>query len=322
MIKLMTEKIADFFKEIKERISSPLISSFIISWLVINWKFIVTLFKFETKELKLTEYKLFVEYLSEQINLNNSLSTPFSVAIFYTLVYPFIRNGVQILNAWFRAWGTTYTMRASKSNKVSIEKYIQLRDVYKTRTGLLEDVLEKESKTIRENEELRNQTISLRSKINEADSALLKNKELIDRISQENDTLRNEKETLIEKNQKFVQGEKDLLNKEKVVFLNGKWKREETTIKYGRLEDKVVDIIKFRNGVVYNVDNNGIEQEIMHVDAYFYYSDSNNVHITFRDLVDRLHQYILIADDTFSILKGKIKGKNVEVTLERIEGLS
>jgi hypothetical protein len=40
----MTDKVADFFKDVKERFSSPLFSSFIIAWLIINWKVPVAFF--------------------------------------------------------------------------------------------------------------------------------------------------------------------------------------------------------------------------------------------------------------------------------------
>ena len=90
------------------------------------------------------------------MSLKNSLTYPLLIALGYTFLFPFFRNGILIFNSWIKAWGSTFSIRFYKSGKISIEEYIQLRDTYAKRTILLEETLKKESKYLQENEDLKN----------------------------------------------------------------------------------------------------------------------------------------------------------------------
>ena len=174
------EKVSDFFKEVKERLSSPLLYSFLFSWFVINWKIIVGLFFYKINDIKLDGYNSYIDLISKNISVSNTLLKPLLIALLYTFIFPFIRNIILGFNSWIKAWGNTWNLKISKSSKVSIGKYIELREIYQKRTLLLENILEKESKYLTENEELRNTNLQLSAQFNSTNEELQKLKSLND----------------------------------------------------------------------------------------------------------------------------------------------
>lgn len=155
------DKITDFFKDLKERISNPLFSSFIVSWLIFNWKIIVGLFFYDNNELKVDGYSSYLDFISRNLINSNTIWKPLGAALIYTFIFPFIRNFILAFNSWIKAWGNVWNLSLSKTSKVSISKYMELREVYQKRTSLLEDVLEKEGAYIKEYEEERNKVLQL-----------------------------------------------------------------------------------------------------------------------------------------------------------------
>jgi hypothetical protein len=166
-IELQMDKISDFFKDLKERISSPIFSSFVVSWLIFNWKILVGLFFYNNNELKGDGYNSYLDFVSKNLSSSNTFLKPLVVALIYTFIFPFIRNCIHAFNSWIKAWGNVWNMSLSKTSKVSIAKYIQLREVYQKRTALLEEVLEKEGAYLKEYEEERNKVLQLTNEKND-----------------------------------------------------------------------------------------------------------------------------------------------------------
>jgi hypothetical protein len=165
--KLRMDKISDFFKDLKERISNPLFSSFIVSWLVFNWKIIIGLFFYENNELKVDGYTSYLDFLSKHLMSSDIVWKPLSAALIYTFIFPFVRNCILAFNSWTRSWGNVWNLSISKTSTVSVAKYIQLREVYQKRTSLLEEVLEEEGAYLRQYEEERNKVLHLTKEKNE-----------------------------------------------------------------------------------------------------------------------------------------------------------
>ena len=174
------DKISDFFKDLKERISNPLFSSFIVSWLIFNWKILVGLFFYDNNELKVDGYNSYLDFVSKNLSSSNTIWKPLGAALIYTFIFPFIRNCILAFNSWIKAWGNVWNLSLSKTSKVSIAKYVQLREVYQRRTSLLEEVLEKEGTYLREYEEERNKVLQLTNEKNETFSELQKWKTIND----------------------------------------------------------------------------------------------------------------------------------------------
>ncbi len=168
------EKISEFFKELKERLSSPLFSSFILTWLIFNWKIIADVLFYKNAELHLDGYNSYIDLIQKNSSTSNFLWKPLASALVYTFIFPFIRNIILAFNAWIKSWGNTWNLNISKSGKVSVTKYIELRNTYEERTELLEEVLKKESEYLSNNEKLKNENFQLSDRINDLESRIAK----------------------------------------------------------------------------------------------------------------------------------------------------
>lgn len=157
------DKISEFFKELKDRISNPLFFSFIVGWIVVNWKIVVGLLFYSITQLEKDGYTSYQNLIITESNICNSFLWPFVIALGYTFLFPIIRNWIHIFNAWNQKWGTEKTLAISKDGKVSVNRYIQLRELYEKRKLTIEEVLEKEASYLKENENL----ISLNRELNE-----------------------------------------------------------------------------------------------------------------------------------------------------------
>lgn len=168
------DKVSDFLKELKERSSSPLFSSFIISWFIINWRIPIGLFFYSIDELKFDGYSSYQDLVQRNVSLKGSFFYPFLSSILYTFLFPFVRNGIIIFNSWIKAWGNNFSLAVSKSSKISVEKYIQLKEIYERRTSLLEEVLSNEGQYLKQYENEKNKNLELTKSYNEDISELQK----------------------------------------------------------------------------------------------------------------------------------------------------
>jgi len=160
------DKLSEFFKELKDRFSNPLFFSFIVGWLAINWKIVIGLFFYSQTELDKDGFSSYFDLVLKTSNWKNTFAFPFLIALIYTFIFPIVRNWISMFNAWNQKWGTEKTLNISKDGKISVSKYIKLRDVYEQRRLLIEDVLQKESIHLAENEKLRTQLLELQNKLN------------------------------------------------------------------------------------------------------------------------------------------------------------
>lgn len=161
------DKLSEFFKELKDRFSNPLFFSFVIGWLAINWKIVTGLFFYSQSQLNQDGYSSYFDLILKTSNWKTTFVFPLAIALVYTFLFPIIRNWIGMFNAWNQKWGTEKTLNISKDGKISVSKYIRLREVYDQRRLLIEDVLNKESGLLTENEKLRTQTMELQNKLNE-----------------------------------------------------------------------------------------------------------------------------------------------------------
>jgi hypothetical protein len=155
------ENISNFFKNLGDRLSSPLFYSFLLAWLIINWKIPIGIILYDGKEISSVGYNSFFDLIYKNLNSTNAFGKPLVAAILFTFGYPFIKNCIHAFNTWIRTWGNKWNLKLAKESKISVEKYIQLREVYKKRSDLLENVLENEGKNLQELEKQRNKALQL-----------------------------------------------------------------------------------------------------------------------------------------------------------------
>lgn len=174
------ETISDFSKELKERLSNPLFYSFLLSWAAFNWKILLGLFFYNNQELRIDGYTSYLDLVSKNLSASNTLWKPLLVASLYTFIFPFIRNLILAFNSWIKTWGNTWRLKISKASKISISKYVQLREIYDERTALLQEVLEKEGKILNDYELEKNKVLSITNAKNEISRELEKWKSIND----------------------------------------------------------------------------------------------------------------------------------------------
>jgi hypothetical protein len=138
------EKVGEFFKNIMDRFSNPLIFSFIVSWMVINWQITVGLLWYDDKLLQNTGCNTIFEFIKDHLNKQDSFWNPLGIALIYTFILPIVKNVIQAFNTWIITWGDTWNLRISKGGKVGVDKFLQLREDHKKRTTILEKVISEE----------------------------------------------------------------------------------------------------------------------------------------------------------------------------------
>lgn len=168
----------NFLAEINERARSPFIYSFLIAWLIFNWKIPISLFFEDVKELETHGYHSHLQFIQAKLNWNNGLVQPVLSALVYTFIFPFIKNGISIFSGWIQSWGNSYTLKASRKGKISVEKYIELKDEYAKQLLLLEEAVDKESVFFKENIDLKEQIKMLKLQYELDDES--KNKKILD----------------------------------------------------------------------------------------------------------------------------------------------
>lgn len=160
------EKITDILKELKDRLSSPLLSSFVLSWLVFNWRIPVGLLFYKMEQLSKDGISSYFQLIEKTSNNNYKILYPAFLALAYTFIYPLVRNCISAFNEWIKAWGTRWNLYISKNGAIAVEHFLKLRSTYKDRTKILEEVISKESALVVENEQLRTEVLQLKDQNN------------------------------------------------------------------------------------------------------------------------------------------------------------
>lgn len=147
------DKLSDFFAEIKNRATNPLIVSFFISWPIINWEITIGIFTNITI-LKTDGYNSYIQLIKKNNEINQTFWYPLATAIIYTVVSPWVRLVVVALNTWAKRLSTDLNLYLSKDGKVPIKKYITIRESYIERQKQLQQILEQDEQYLKQNSDL------------------------------------------------------------------------------------------------------------------------------------------------------------------------
>ena len=82
------------------------------------------------------------------------------------MVFPAIKNWLIGIQSWYKSWGSELELKYTKG-KLSISKYLALRQNLEKRTETLEKVLSLESKTQEDFENLRSEKLKIEGTINQ-----------------------------------------------------------------------------------------------------------------------------------------------------------
>lgn len=272
------DKVFDFFKDLKERISSPFFSSFLISWITLNWMFLVTIFKYDTTGFTLSNFIVYLKYSSTLLKFNHYFLYPFLLALVYSFLYPFLRTAIEVADVWFKTRANDKKIEVSRTSKITIEKYMKLREIYEDRTKTLEEVLKKESETIEKNEKLLNDLNKLKQENNElresiSNLTMLKNdlENKVGGLNHTNESLKIQLGRYLDK-----EDAKRIINRKE--FLNGKWKLETSGILNEIFRNK--RLILFDDGIAYEIDEFEVAREWFKIITYEYNDITKNITIT------------------------------------------
>lgn len=161
------DKFLDFFRDIKDRLSNPMFSSFIIAWLFFNWEVPVGLIFYNNETLKLDGYNSYIDLIKTNYSSANYFMKPIVVALVYTFIFPFVRNGVLAFQAWIKTWGNTINLRIARKGKISTERYMVLREAYLSQTKNLEKLIAEETSFVQENTRITSENTQLIGEKNE-----------------------------------------------------------------------------------------------------------------------------------------------------------
>ena len=166
------EKITDIFKELRERLINPLFSSFIIAWVVINWRIPVGLIFYSNANLKVDGYNSYMDLIAKNYSSWHYVVYPFLISFVYTFAFPFFRNVIFAFQTWIKTKSTNWNLEISRVGKVSMERYIQLKQKYYEQSKTLEQLFTDEGKYLDENKELNVEKAKLFTENNKLSSDL------------------------------------------------------------------------------------------------------------------------------------------------------
>lgn len=166
------EQFKDFFADLKERASSPLISSFIISWLLINWPITVGLVLYKQQDLKADGFNSYYELIKGYSNWTYTALIPFLFACAYTFAFPYVKAWIKLLNAKIEANNETEILSATSAGSMPVQKYVELRKSNEVLTSELKELIVSQSDFQKDREEFITQIAELNTMTNKLTSTL------------------------------------------------------------------------------------------------------------------------------------------------------
>lgn len=158
------ENVSDFFKEIKERVSSPFFSSFVIAWLIINWRVPVALIFTTHEVIKAGEDNYYIQLINDKVDFMSGFAWPLLSSFVYCFGYPWLRNKIEEAQAYYRKVGGNRVLEISEGSNVPIQRLIEQRKKYIERSKELEDAIKREAEILQENVDLKKQVTDYATK--------------------------------------------------------------------------------------------------------------------------------------------------------------
>ncbi|RZJ40769.1 MAG: hypothetical protein EOO19_15200 [Chryseobacterium sp.] len=157
----------DFFKDLRDRITSPLFGSFIISWLVCNWELVFLILFNNADTLKKDRYSIiYYSFLNQPTY--KLLLFPLIGAGIYLYFYPIVKNEIKLYHATKQAENDHRILEKTRGYSIPLENYIEQLDGFEKEKKSLADQIAEQIQ-IREQ---RNDAISKASEMQEKLSKL------------------------------------------------------------------------------------------------------------------------------------------------------
>lgn len=161
------EVVKDFFAELKDRASNPLISSFCIAWLVYNWQIPVVLFMYDYNDLRREHSYTHIQFINNYATCWNIFVIPFIIALAYTFIMPRITAFIKLYKAGIEAKNETDILDKTKAGWMPIHKYVSLKNSLSSAQETLKGLIDTQGQTAQDNLSLQQQMAILRNEIND-----------------------------------------------------------------------------------------------------------------------------------------------------------
>jgi hypothetical protein len=126
----------DFFKDLRDRITSPLFGSFIISWLVSNWNLVLIILFNNADTLKKDRFSMIYNSFINQSWINLWV-LPSVGCLIYLFGYPIVKNKIKIYNATKQAEGDHEIVTKTIGYSIPLSEYNdRLSEIEKERSNL------------------------------------------------------------------------------------------------------------------------------------------------------------------------------------------
>jgi len=161
------DKLNDIFKEIKQRLTSPLLFSFLLSWLIINWRVTIGLVLYKIEDLQKDKYESYADLIVKNYSPWHYYIYPFIISVIYTFGFPFIRSGIKLFQSWLNRETDNRLFKISGTTTVPMDRFIKDRELYLSNTIKLKEIMDKESEYLNESQTLRAERNQLQEQLNE-----------------------------------------------------------------------------------------------------------------------------------------------------------
>ena len=284
------ETIKDFFKHINYRLSSPIIFSFLISWLFCNWKVTLALVYHDTALLKIDGYTSYIDLIDKVVTWRSGLLLPLLGALIYTFGSPIFKALIHAFQTYFQKLEDNWNLSILKGGKISIDKYISLRESLVTREKTLEELIESESSYFAQLEEQKGINHDLNQEIND-----LKDQQKL-------------LTTALESERSKIQRITDL--NAMPSMLQGTWVKE-TKLQDGSTTNETIEIVQYQ----YILTQNGQPQYLGNITHYQFDENNNRLFfvIEYLDSISTSQTRVAVNELTYNRVSVSLEGtENLE----------
>lgn len=159
--------IKDFFAELRERASSPFISSFVIAWVIVNWPITVGLLFYSQADLKLDELASYTKLITRYSSWIYNTVIPLGIAFVYSFGFPYLKALIKLVHAKVSVKNESDILKVTKGGMMPVLKYIELKEAHDNLNEKLNRIIDTQSPIHNENTDLKIKLAEEGAKYNE-----------------------------------------------------------------------------------------------------------------------------------------------------------
>jgi hypothetical protein len=118
--------VGNVYDDLKERISNPFLFSYAVAFFFTNWRVWVGLLFFDRERLNSKGFDNHLEYIEGVVNAWTLYVVPATAAILYCFAYPFLRNKVLQVQAYFKSKSSEEINKYARQHLIPAEQFINL----------------------------------------------------------------------------------------------------------------------------------------------------------------------------------------------------